>query len=86
MNRLNQRLRDDPDFAAALAGAQRDYVARRDALHPGASGGVGGGPADRIKCLHAHYAHWAAGGPNPVGEWVEDQVGPLLVPPPCIEP
>jgi hypothetical protein len=87
MDRLNERLRTDPAFAEALARAQDDYARRRDELHslPGA-GGVGGGPPDRVKCLHAHYAHFAAGGPNPVGEWVARTLGPLLREPPCVEP
>src|SRR5439155_6508715 len=32
-------------------------------------GGVGG-TARGIKCLHAHYAHYVAGGPDPIGRWV----------------
>ena len=27
-----------------------------------------------MKCLHAHYAHWLAGGDDPVGAWVEDRL------------
>lgn len=85
MAELNERLGGDPEFAAAFADAQRDYIARRDALHRLDDGGVGGGPLDRIKCLHAHYAHHAACGCNPVGEAVEERTGPLLRPPPCVD-
>lgn len=51
------------------------YCAERDALLPqGFEGhrptaGVGGTRVG-VKCLHAHYAWWLAGGSDPVGEWV----------------
>lgn len=86
MEDLNQRLRSDPDFARAFEAAQRDYVARREALHRlEGAGGVGGGPSDRIKCLHAHYAHHLVCGCNPVGEWVTERIGDVLRPPPCVQ-
>jgi len=28
-----------------------------------------------VKCLHAHYAYLLAGGDDPVGRWVAEQVG-----------
>tara|TARA_B100000287_G_scaffold262384_1_gene246879 strand:+ start:1547 stop:1846 length:300 start_codon:yes stop_codon:yes gene_type:complete len=36
---------------------------------PKPSGGVGG-TRKGIKCLHAHYAFYLAGGDDPVGAWV----------------
>mgnify|MGYP006090489795 FL=1 len=36
-------------------------------------GGVGG-TRRGVKCLHAHLAHCLAGGSDPVGEWVIDQI------------
>jgi exopolyphosphatase/guanosine-5'-triphosphate,3'-diphosphate pyrophosphatase len=30
-----------------------------------------------VKCLHAHYAHHLAGGPNQIGAWVADRVEPI---------
>lgn len=63
-----------------LAGAHRLYAAERDAAipehHTGAkpSGGVGG-TRRGVKCLHAHYAWWLAGGDDPVGRWVEERLG-----------
>jgi hypothetical protein len=27
-----------------------------------------------VKCLHAHFAYWLAGGDDPVGQWVADQL------------
>lgn len=86
MREVNERLRTDADFAEAFRRAQEDYVRRRDALHPlEGAGGVGGGPLDRVKCLHAHYAHHIVCRCNPVGAWVEEQTGSLLTPPPCVE-
>ena len=61
--------------AAALADAHRRYAAERDAevpvrhTGPRPSGGVGGTGAG-VKCLHAHYAWYLAGGDDPVGRWV----------------
>jgi hypothetical protein len=26
-----------------------------------------------VKCLHAHFAWWLAGGIDPVGAWVDEQ-------------
>jgi len=60
---------------SAVASAHRRYAAERDVLippdHTGArpSGGVGG-TRQGLKCLHAHYAWWLAGGEDPVGAWV----------------
>jgi uncharacterized protein len=66
----------DPD---ALADAHRRYAAERDAALPDGydgvrpSGGVGG-TRQGVKCLHAHYAWHLAGGDDPVGRWVEEQL------------
>ena len=63
----------------ALADAHRRYAAERDAaLPPGwdgarPSGGVAGTRVG-VKCLHAHYAWFLAGGDDPVGRWVEDHL------------
>jgi hypothetical protein len=65
---------------AALAAAHRRYAAERDATidpaHTGPRpfGGVGGTRIG-VKCLHAHYAYTLAGGDDPVGQWVADQLG-----------
>lgn len=51
------------------------YAAMRDAHMPGGhtgpapSGGVGG-TRRGVKCLHAHFGWWLAGGDDAVGEWV----------------
>jgi hypothetical protein len=62
-----------------LAAAHARYGAERDAAlppdHTGhrPSGGVGGTRIG-VKCLHAHYAWYLAGGDDPVGQWVEDHL------------
>ena len=66
----------DPD---ELADAHRRYAAERDAAlpedwsGPRPSGGVGGTRVG-VKCLHAHYAWFLAGGDDPVGRWVAEHV------------
>lgn len=65
--------------AGELAAAHERYAAERDAaMPPGHSGpapsaGVGG-TRQGVKCLHAHYAWYLAGGDDPVGRWVADQL------------
>jgi uncharacterized protein len=60
---------------AELAAAHHRYAAERDAAIPDGwegprpHGGVGG-TATGVKCLHAHYAWYLAGGDDPVGAWV----------------
>ena len=66
--------------AGALAVAHETYAAERDAALPHGyagrrpAGGVGGA-REGVKCLHAHYAWYLAGGDDPVGRWVADRVG-----------
>ncbi|MGH2760785.1 MAG: DUF501 domain-containing protein [Actinomycetota bacterium] len=85
MRDLTALLREDPDFAAAFEAAELDYVSKRDALAKLDGGaGVGGGPSDRVKCLHAHLAHHLVCRCNPVGAWVEERIPDVLRPPPCV--
>lgn len=76
--RLNERVRSDDAFAEALERAHRAYARERARAVPQAEawGGVGGTRAG-VKCLHAHYAHHLAGGPDPVGAWVAERVEPV---------
>ena len=66
----------DPE---ALAAAHLRYAAERDAqlpadhLGPKPTGGVGG-TRQGVKCLHAHYAWFLAGGDDPVGRWVAGEL------------
>jgi hypothetical protein len=67
--------------AAALAEAHRRYAAERESAIPTTwsgprpAGGVGG-TRTGVKCLHAHYAWYLAGGDDPVGRWVADHLSP----------
>lgn len=64
--------------AEAIAGAHARYAAERDAEiavdhdGPRPSAGVGG-TRRGVKCLHAHYAWYLAGGDDPVGRWVAER-------------
>ena len=61
---------------AELAAAHAAYAAERDAALPAGhtgpvpTGGVGG-TRRGIKCFHAHWAWYLAGGDDPVGRWIE---------------
>ena len=65
--------------SVALRQAHSRYAHERDALIPPGwlgprpRGGVGG-TRKGVKCLHAHVAWWLAGGDDPVGRWVTEQV------------
>jgi hypothetical protein len=62
-----------------LAIAHERYARERDAALPSGHtgprpfGGVGGTRIG-VKCLHAHYAWFLAGGSDPVGRWVDDRL------------
>ena len=65
--------------ATELARAHERYATERDAAlppdhtGPRPAGGVGG-TRRGVKCLHAHYAWYLAGGDDPVGRWVAEQL------------
>lgn len=62
-----------------LAAAHARYAAERDAeipddhTGPRPTGGVGGTRIG-VKCLHAHWAWYLAGGDDPVGRWIETRL------------
>jgi hypothetical protein len=62
-----------------LLAAHAAYAAERDSAidpahaGPRPSGGVGG-TRRGVKCLHAHYAYFLAGGDDPVGRWVGERL------------
>ena len=62
-----------------IADAHRRYATERDAeipaghVGPRPSNGVGG-TRRGVKCLHAHYGWYLAGGDDPVGRWVAEQL------------
>lgn len=62
-----------------IADAHDRYAAERDAALPDGHGGPRpfggvGGTRQGVKCLHAHYAWFLAGGDDPVGRWVADHL------------
>jgi uncharacterized protein len=65
--------------ADELGSAHERYARERDAalapdhVGPRPSGGVGG-TGRGVKCLHAHLAYHLAGGDDPVGRWVEENL------------
>jgi hypothetical protein len=81
-----QRIEADPALSQALKARHAGYARARDALLPAGSrhrpsGGVGGSSRG-VKCLHAHYADFAAGNDNPIGR----QVHQLIDEPSCALP
>jgi hypothetical protein len=85
---MDRKAMRDPVFGAALETAHAEYAAARGLLvatgtSPAPTGGVGGARVG-VKCLHAHYAHRAAGEANPVGEAVAPWVEPLDCEVPCV--
>ena len=69
--------------AGELRAAHDRYARLRDralgsgGTGPRAEGGVGG-TRRGVKCLHAHYAWWLAGGDDPVGRWTQRQLAAQL--------
>jgi hypothetical protein len=85
---MEAKAASDPAFGQALERAHLAYAAERNALMensdaPQPTGGVAGTAAG-VKCLHAHYAHTAGGGDNPVGRLVADWIEPLDCLVPCV--
>jgi hypothetical protein len=73
------RLADEYVPADELQAAHDRYARERDAsiptehVGPRPSGGVGG-TRRGVKCLHAHYAWYLAGGDDPIGAWVHERL------------
>lgn len=60
--------------AHAAYAAERDAALPRGWDGPRPTGGVAG-TRQGVKCLHAHYAWYLAGGADPVGGWVAGRIG-----------
>jgi len=84
----------DPGLREALEAAHARYARDRDALLPGGtalsrgashrpSGGVGGSSGG-VKCLHAHYADFAAGNDNAIGRDLQGVIGEPCCDAPCV--
>ena len=94
-----ERIAADPELSHAVEVAHARYARERDALLPVStalsgerttgetrhrpSGGVGGSSGG-VKCLHAHYADFAAGNDNPIGQHVHDMIGVPHCELPCV--
>lgn len=61
------------DLAHGAYAAERESAIGERHDGPRPSGGVGG-TRRGVKCLHAHYAYHLAGGEDPVGAWVAEQL------------
>jgi hypothetical protein len=57
---------------------ERDVFIADSHTGPRPTGGVGG-TRRGVKCLHAHFAYWLAGGDDAVGQWVADQIDELNI-------
>ena len=72
MREMTDRLRLDPDLAAAYARAHEAYLSHRSSIGEVAeiAGKSAGGMPTRVKCLHVLVAHALAAGPgvNPLGD------------------
>jgi exopolyphosphatase/guanosine-5'-triphosphate,3'-diphosphate pyrophosphatase len=82
IGRLNERYDADASFRAQVDAAHAAYAEDRamDLDEARSWGGVGG-TARGVKCLHAHYAFHLAGGDDPVGRSVADEIEPVHVEP-----
>ena len=89
VKRAEDRIASDQEFAAAHQAAMDRYRDDREALMessqggPRPSGGVGG-TRRGVKCLHSHFADYAAGNANPVGAETAASVEPLDCMVPCV--
>ena len=70
---------DELSQAHARYAAERDAAIEESHSGPRPSGGVGG-TRRGVKCLHAHYAWYLAGGDDPVGRWVAEQLAASVQP------
>ncbi|HEX9711979.1 MAG TPA: DUF501 domain-containing protein [Actinomycetota bacterium] len=83
MRALEQLLAENPSLREAYQDAHRRYIARRDSLEQLDEPMSAGGMPERVKCLHALYAHEVADA-NPVGALVREQIDPDACPGPCV--
>ena len=81
INKLQRKVDSDKEFRTRFLEAEEDYMKERNVLCRAGSPntpqvGIGGvRKLDKIKCLHAHLAHYLATDNNPVGEEVAKIVG-----------
>jgi uncharacterized protein len=82
MNEMNDRLATDDALGSAYRAAHDRYRMDRDGGGDGRQDSAGGMP-ERVKCLHALYAHEVADS-NPIGAIVRERIEPLGCPGPCV--
>jgi uncharacterized protein len=88
MQRMEDRLRADPELAEEYRSAHEAYLADRAELAdvPQLASISAGGMPQRVKCLHALAAQALAAGPgvNPLGDEVLQRLGPWWSEGPCV--
>ncbi len=88
VKQMERFIEANTDLAVRLEHRHATYADERDAeMPPEAALRPAGGVAGLrrgVKCLHAHYADYAAGGDNPIGELVAPWVEPLDCERPCV--
>ena len=88
VKQMERLLESDPELCASMDRRHESYAVERDALVPPDAqlrpqGGVAGLQRG-VKCLHAHFGDYAAGGENPIGALVAPWVEPLDCAMPCV--
>lgn len=95
MKRMQARLGEDEELAAAYGTAHERYLAARDEIAaqaqlsvPEIDGISAGGMPDRVKCLHVLAGQSLAQGRgvNPLGDEVLDELGEWWASGPCVAP
>lgn len=88
MSQWIDRLRVDPELAAAYRRAHEAYLSRRESLEavPEIEGISAGGMPTRVKCLHVLVGHSLAAGPgvNPLGDEALAMLAPWWANGPCV--
>lgn len=88
MSEMTDRLKADPELAAAYQRAHESYLARRESHgHVEEIAGISaGGMPTRVKCLHVLVGHSLAVGPgvNPLGDEALGLLGEWWADGPCV--
>jgi hypothetical protein len=89
MQRMSERLEEEPELAERYVRAHQAYLAFRESLGhvPEIAGVSAGGMPTRVKCLHALAGQALAQGRgvNPLGDEVLDLLGEFWTQGPCVE-
>lgn len=82
MRELNEALAEDLALRDSYAEAHEKYLELRGPAGPN-EGVTAGGMPNRVKCLHALYAH-ELGDSNPIGAIARAEIEPIDCPGPCV--